>query len=329
MPIGNITPEYCGNPECQACNLYNLTSFAAAPPATVVTDTDTLALETSCTCEACKLKKGQASTIRRGRVHPYHHSPSQWHMKRTGESDKFPYFMGVELETTRYDTGSYIDNGHAADMRRPKRHWLVKRDGSVSGPEFVSHPATLYWWQAASNDLREMFGYLIHAGYRSHNGREAGMHVNISRDAFTNAEHLLRFLDLLNLNPDWARIMSQRTQNQIDQWARIGARQWNLERVQRMLDRPWDYHTNKYEVINAPSGEKRFEFRLPRGTLRVDRFLKNLEWTAGMISYTRSTALPKAEGFMEWARKYPEVYSNLNSFIGERLSELRSAASNS
>ncbi len=334
MPSLGFDNQYCGDPACTACSLYNIIPSGAqvlnvVSPASngVINDSEVLNLETRCYCEVCKLKRREPSTIRTGVIHRYDHAPARWQMKRA-TNDTFPYFMGVELETTRTSEAGGIANEHAADMRRPKRHWIVKRDGSVSGPEFVSHPATLKWWQKNANELAEMFGYLIHAGYRSHNGREAGMHVNISRDAFSNPEHLLRFLNLLNQNPEWARLMSQRTQDQIDSWARFNNRGWTLDRVTRMIDRPYEYHTDKYEVLNAPVGQNRFEFRLPRGTLRVDRFLKNLEWTAGMIGFTRGSDNPTATKFMEWARRHPELYTNLNAFMGERLQELRSAASN-
>ena len=44
---------------------------------------------------------------------------------------------------------------------------------------------------------------LTHASFTSHNGAQAGMHINISRDAFSSPEHLHRFLTLLTIRPDW------------------------------------------------------------------------------------------------------------------------------
>ena len=238
--------------------------------------------ETFCFCDSCKQKRYETNGLKRRVVHNYSYAPRAWRMHKTTD-DKFPYYMGVELETTAYHR-DHLDNRFAADMKRPKQFWLAKRDGSVTGPEFASHPATLTWWHDNEGNLRDMFKMLTHAGFTSHNGAQAGMHINISRDAFSSPEHLHRFLTLLTIRPDWSIQMAQRSTECANRWARII--QYNEATARAAFTGQTRWLTDKYSIVNIL--RNRYEFRLPRGTLRMDRFFKNLEWAAGMIGFTRS-----------------------------------------
>lgn len=250
-----------------------------------------------------------------------------------------------------YRTESQVTPEVAADMRLPRTHWVPKHDSSVSGPEFASHPATMAWWRKNRPQIAEMFKMLLHAGYRSHENDRCGMHVNISRSAFRNAKHLFRFLTLIHANPRWSLRMSQRTEDSASAWAKLERQNVDEETCSRIIRPPtpvevpqrdylgyprrdiYDnplYHTipgdwastnDRYVALNAPHAEPRFEFRLPRGTLRIDRFFKNLEWTVGMIEFTRRCKLVEAtpRKFMVWALTNTETYPDLTAFLKERF----------
>ena len=281
--------------------------------------------ETKCGCTACKTRRREPTTNRYGQVHRWNYTPRRWTVKRlTG--DTFPYAMGVELETSAH--GDALWQEAVVGLRRPKTLWFCKYDASVSGPEFVSHPATLTYWKSKAPQLQEMFSLLVHAGYRSHDGGEAGMHVNIDKSAFTDARHLHRFLTFLYANPDWTLEVSQRHSGHMNQWAAM--RHYTLGHAERMLSTSGYSPTSKYSIVNAPDYQKRLEFRLPRGTLRLDRFYKNLEWTAALIAYTRPVTDPyrlalRAPSFMQWLRDYGTTYENLINFTNERGQQLTSA----
>ena len=175
-------------------------------------------------------------------------------------------------------------------MRRPIRFWVPKWDSSITGIEFVSFPATLDFWHEKSKQFDEMFKMLLHAGYRSHANDRCGMHVNISDVTFEGQRHLCDFLTFLAENRKWSVRMAQRTFESPNRWANlydIGDAHAR-ETVSRRAFLPYylgdTCHTS---VVNIPHREHRFEFRLPRGTLRLDRFYKNLEWTTAMIEYFR------------------------------------------
>jgi hypothetical protein len=287
--------------------------------------------ETECACDACKASRGDKHGIISAPVRNYSFRPREW-KQLSLRDDTFPYHLGVELETsTNPNSSNVLWQEQAVGLRRPKSLWFAKYDASVTGPEFVSHPATLSYWHDKAAELTEMFRLLIHAGYRSHNGGRAGMHVNISKDAFSNDKHLHRFLTFLYVNQWWAHEVSQRTSGGANEWAATTS--YTLEYAEQMLSRHSYAPVGKYSVVYSPDYSQRLEFRLPRGTLRVDRFYKNLEWTAAMIAYTRHNDYAAhnelyARTFVSWVFGYPTVYENLKSFFMEKDDVLQEAMTN-
>jgi len=215
----------------------------------------------------------------------------------------------------------------AVSMAAPRGLWHVKHDSSVTGPEFASHPATLAYWHKARPYLTSMFKSLLHGGVRSHDGDTCGLHINIGTDAFDDAGHLARFAEMVVHNPRWSMRMSQRTQHSANHWARFGN-----ELDSDLLD-DWAYRVmrygyasqNRYCVLNA-SNQGRIEFRLPRGTLRIDRFYAKLEWTAAMVEYTRDSGhLIQVSAFIRWAQevgKYPALMSFMREKFRGRFEEM-------
>ncbi len=309
----------------------------------------------NCSCEYHKMKRMEAHNIKRSPVHEYSHRPARGWQPKKVKNDVFGYYLGVELETDSYSSKpnpaynnrmslstplwrrpdrnvnkfSDIDNEQAADLRRPKNLWTPKHDSSVSGPEFVSHPATLTYWHKQEKALKEMFQTLLHAGYRSHDNDRCGMHVNISRSAFINADHLYGFLTLLHYSPTWSLRMSQRTAESAGHWSPLGGGMAEASVRHAIANRAFSGTsyaiTDKYSALNIPHlAQGRVEFRLPRGTLRLDRFFKNLEWTTAMVEFTKTAKVVdlKPKPFMAYAYENRSEYPNLVKFITERKDKL-------
>ena len=313
-------------------------------------DTVEASVPAGCDCETCKLARFEGSKIRYAVIHRYAYNPRRWRLNSV-KNDPHDYHLGVELETDsfRIDANGLrvrasISNSQAVSTARPARLWLAKADASVSGPEFVSHPATLAYWHRQSGKLAEMFKMLVHAGFRSHDNDKAGMHVSISKNAFEDGKHLFRFLSIIHGNAVWSLRMSQRTHASAQQWASISYladptfRQAEVDRVmpspEHLATLPyWHQATasnqsssTRYQAVNCPSGRQhaggRFEFRLPRGTLRVDRFLKNLEWAVAMVEYSRvfkTVSAMNSDVFMWWVMNNRAKYPNLANFLVERF----------
>lgn len=222
-----------------------------------------------------------------------------------------------------HSNNNVITAESATSLARPGAFWYPKHDSSVSGPEFVSMPATMPWWNSRQESMRRMFDGLLHAGMRSHSGDHCGMHINMNTSAFESASHLFNMLSLMQENKTWALKMSQRTLRS-SHWANfensaISYPTRRLDWARRVIEAGYASQ-DRYGVFNA-SNEGRVEFRLPRGTLRIDRFYKNLEWTVSMFEYAKqSSPSLKPADYMKWALARRVEYPNLCAFLDEKFS---------
>lgn len=210
----------------------------------------------------------------------------------------------------------------AVSVAEPRGLWHPKHDGSVTGPEFASQPGTLAYWHEQRPHIVSMFRALLHGGMRSHDGDRCGMHVNIGTEAFGDAEHLERWMALIAHNARWTTRMSQRTHSSQRSWASYEPIS-TPERRRDIARQVFDYgyaSTSHCSAVNA-SHSGRIEFRVPRGTLRLDRFYAKLEWVAAMVEFTRdaSNATTPA-AFTRWAEARAAEYPALVTYMRERFS---------
>ena len=223
-------------------------------------------------------------------------------------------------ERHRPEDGGHLSADEAVTCAAPRGLWHPKHDGSVTGPEFASQPGTLAYWRSIRPHLAEMTRTLLHGGIRSHDGDTCGLHVNIGSDAFADGAHLERFLALVALNPRWSNRMAQRTAESAGRWCNMGDIGDASSRA--MLASEWGRYgragTSHSSAVNL-SHSGRVEFRLPRGTLRLDRLYAKLEWTAAMVEYTRDAGRPaQPSAFMHWAAETGD-YPALVAYMRERF----------
>ena len=206
----------------------------------------------------------------------------------------------------------------ACAVAAPRGMWHAKHDGSVSGPEYASQPATLAYWHAQRPALAGMFRALIHGGFRSWDSETCGAHVNIGTDTFGgDADHIRRFADLLYANPRWTTRMSGRTHGQVSHWCRfdpLGTPE-RREEWARSLARYGSASQDRYSVLNGHNAG-RIECRIPRGTLNLSTFYAHIEWMAASVEYTRDASnRPNPSAFTAWVEarrsEYPDLYARL------------------
>jgi hypothetical protein len=294
-------------------------------------------------------ERAQSVAIRREleRLHPYPPEPDMVYDdygNQTRESHaRYTEYRNAryEVQNARYATEARLYNDgfglpknrgaailataeETVSLAEPIGFWHPKHDGSVSGPEFASLPGSLAYWYSIRSDLDTMFTSMLHAGVRSHTGDTAGMHISMSVEAFGDSEHLVRFAKLVHRNPRWAQRMSQRT-NESMSWCHLGDGVFALNQdrhLTRWAERVMMYGESggdRYTAINASCGGGRIEFRLPRGTLRVDRFYKNLEWVASMIEFTRNYAPTDSATYMRWVMSQGARYGSLKGWLREKF----------
>ena len=276
------------------------------------------------------------SMLPTGVIHAYGSQPRNgWVPRRDpAESASAPTF-GVELEYQRgplRDRASLTGDELVA-AAGPRGFWHAQHDGSVSGPEFASQPASLAVWRSHKVHVAAFMRTAVHGNWRSHDGSEScSMHVNIGRDGFADAAHLARFIRLITVNPRWSTRLAQRTHSQVASWARFDVFPSMAQITALATDFwtrgvAWTGHSAAVNLENSG----RVEVRLPRGTLRVDRFYGKLEWVASMVEYTRDSANRPVPGtFCEWVlasrADYAEFVALLTDLMPSRVNPTPAAS---
>lgn len=309
-------------------------------------------------CAACRKRSGE--TVQSRNIQSYASTPPGGWRKRfqPGEDPDATPVFGLELETaiatpdypTRPPYGDLAAmtaytvrvnaarNGvltpdEAAAVAGPQGFWWPKHDGTVTGPELVSHPASLAEWRNVRPRVATMLQTLVHGGVRSwdvpsgQSRPTCGAHISLSAHTFADTDHLVRFADLVYSNPRFWTKVSGRLHEQLNwcRWQGTLADAANRRQWARDL---WHYGAasqDRYQVLNAP-GHDRVEFRLPRGTLRVDTLYAALEWAASMQEYTRVDGRSLTPtGYVEWlgqhATDYPEITRRLRVLFPARFGE--------
>lgn len=234
-----------------------------------------------------------------------------------------------------------------------KKHSLIgEKDGSLDeilGIEIVGNPETLgqhqdkegTWLKFLHACKGKALGYDAGIGY--------GMHVNINRTALKRHHQARLFMFIHNAESLCERV-SQRYMSQIKDLHRPGygysdflpillGRQERDDRYYSMpeQDRILDY-TDAIELAgeDAPHGgmeekkiacafrsRKRIEIRIFRSTIKPESFLKNVEFAAAAVEFTRNTGVPQLTGedFIQWfkvegqPKRSGGKYNNLYGFL--------------
>lgn len=188
-----------------------------------------------------------------------------------------------------------------------------KRDGSVpQGFEVVSHPFT-WGWLVTHRDIFDPIFALKRGGLVSHDSGRCGMHVHMSRDAFTPM-HLFKFLEFFQKHKQFIMVVSQRGQE--NNYARI---EYTLGRNPLNLALGTMEAEDRYRAVNL-SNDKTIEVRIFRGTLKKERFLKNLEFCESLYEFTMVYANSDCtlENYIKFVWSYKGDFPNLYAFLVER-----------
>jgi hypothetical protein len=230
---------------------------------------DDLNYDRSCVCGA------KVHTLPK-RLHRYSYKPYRW---RPIGRPPAPH-LGVELELD-YDAAPKVPHSQVAGAFEPRWFWIAKVDGSVRGPELVSQPATLSYWRQHASEVATSLHYAAHQGYASHDGGRAGLHVGIEtrnsrgEELLTAGQRLL-IVGLIHGNPEQSLRLARRSQSAADRWAELFPR--------AELGSAASPGT-RYCALNPHSSY--VEFRLPRGTLKLESFYATLEWAASLFRWAR------------------------------------------
>ena len=237
------------------------------------------------------------------------------------------YYLGFELEVEDTDD-NYAEGAELAframnpNANRKYRGYL-KGDGSlVNGFEIVTHPHTLEEYQ--KNFPWDMLTQLKKLRFRSWNTSTCGLHVHVSRTAFDDDDHQIRFIKLIYDNQRQVQRIAGRSSN----YASFSDAGKIIPKVKYKSQ-----SNGRYAAVNVEP-DNTLEVRVFKGSLHIPRILSGLEFVQSSVEYTRELKIiPKDKPF-SWVKyvsyvsantdKYPSLFETINrSFNTDTPNESR------
>ena len=199
--------------------------------------------------------------------------------------------------------------------------WLYfKRDGSLDdGVELVTHPISPAVMM--SDEVRGMWARIseiaLEEGLRSHDTRTCGLHVHVNRDYFGKGA-LAQEMAELKLNTIADRffepltIFSRRNRDLLHRWAKRPMLPRTEDGWRKRAKCCHDMScTDRYRAVNV-TNEATIEFRLFRGTLKVDTLMATFQFVSGLCAVAKASSVGKLEK-MTWYELCDEVIMRLAS----------------
>lgn len=193
-------------------------------------------------------------------------------------------YFGVELEID----GAGKDNDNADEIlaiaNRDKEHIYIKSDGSLDdGMELVTHPMSLDYHKSFC--WEEIMKKAIYRGYRSHQTSTCGLHIHVNRNCFgedrdTQDEVISRILYFVEHHWNELLKFSRRSEYAMNRWA---SRYGYENSARAILDKAKKGNNGRYAAVNLMNYAT-IEFRMFRGTLKLNTFLATLELVNAIIN---------------------------------------------
>lgn len=219
-------------------------------------------------------------------------------------------YYGIELEVEGED------KPHEDMAENINSDYLYcKQDGSlVDGFEIVSHPATfkeLTKGNSCFEQWEETLDNLRKKGYTSYDKGTCGMHIHVSKSSLSSLT-IYKMLTFFKKYKGFILYVSQRGEmGKLDSWSKI--RDENNRDLIYCARRK--YLSNRYTAINLQP-DNTVEIRIFRGSLRLDRFLKNVEFIDSIIKFLEQSDIESTiENYVSYVSDNRKTYLNLFNFL--------------
>lgn len=234
-------------------------------------------------------------------------------------------YMGAEIEVER--AASHMDTWYytSGEDYGNERFVYAKNDGSLydDGVEFVTMPATLQAF--AHNFPFRSFDRLRELGARAWAMTSCGMHVHVSRSAFTPT-HLWKFIKFQYLNANSCIAFAGRDSSQWASWNNDTMQELGGRDTAKVVKQGRPDNPNRYSAINM-NNRNTIELRYFRPNLLEPGIMRVIEFIDAMYEYTKQMtvadvigrrALSDWDAFIVWMQAQPK-YPNASAYMKERI----------
>ena len=198
-----------------------------------------------------------------------------------------PLYLGMELEIT-------VPGSQLEPCASEALDWLgalgyLKEDSSIKpqGFELVTHPMSYAW--AMKSFPWPLLRELAARGCR---GEGNGLHVHISRDAFTDACHIYRWMKFVHRNASDVQVLARRVSHD---WAAFTEE--TRDRIKHTCK--GKDQTPRYSAINTQN-DTTYELRVFASSLRPQQVQAALAFAAASVEYTRILTVPAIAQHQGW-----------------------------
>jgi hypothetical protein len=222
-------------------------------------------------------------------------------------------YFGFEVEVETAPTRGVIKRGTEIVHRSPFLY--CKSDTSIGhGFEIVSHPMTLSYIQKNIKVWSDIFYRLRDCGFLADSAFSCGMHVHMSKDSFSRL-HLYRFLSLVYDHENFTKFIAERSGNWFDEYCGLKKEIPNHKAV-KARQRNWNGDDDRHVAVNVNTSET-VELRIFQSTLKIERFLKNIEFCHAAFWFTKNVGLRDTTplNLCAFVAKKRKRYPNLFAFL--------------
>jgi hypothetical protein len=216
-----------------------------------------------------------------------------------------PAFYGLEFEISGHESDAEI----AGSITGPLCYF--KSDCTVAGFEMVTHPMSYIW--AMANFPWHVLTTLEKAGC-SIEEHTNGIHVHVSRKAFSGQAHLFRWMKFIYRNDAHVRRIARRSS---DHWAPF-TDEHRRSQINHVTKKGHDRTLDRYNAINTTNRDT-LEVRVFASTLDPGQARQALQLVAGSVEYTRSLDAHTVcagdgwtwDSFTSWLNGQHDTYADL------------------
>ena len=193
-------------------------------------------------------------------------------------------YFGVELEIDQAGKDSDNADELLAIGNRDADCIYIKGDGSLDdGMEIVTHPMSLDYHKQFQ--WGEIMKKAIYLGYRSHQTSTCGLHVHVNRNCLGESreeqdEVISRILYFVEHHWNELLKFSRRSEYAMNRWA---SRYGYENSARAILDKAKKGCQGRYAAVNLMNYST-IEFRMFRGTLKLNTFMATLELVNAIIN---------------------------------------------